>query len=44
MGWDEIIELVERAKVGDRAAYGELVERFQGSVYAMALARVRNPL
>ena len=44
MSWIEIIELVERAKAGDRAAYGELVTRFQGSVYAMALARVRDPL
>ena len=44
MSWTEIIHLVERAQVGDREAYGELVERFQGSVYAMALARVRNPL
>ncbi|MBN9524159.1 sigma-70 family RNA polymerase sigma factor [bacterium] len=44
MSWNEITVLVERAKTGDRAAYGELVTRFQGSVYAMALARVRNPL
>ena len=44
MGWTEIIHLVERAQIGDREAYGELVTRFQGSVYAMALARVRNPL
>ena len=44
MSWSEITVLVERAKTGDRAAYGELVTRFQGSVYAMALARVRNPL
>jgi RNA polymerase sigma-70 factor (ECF subfamily) len=44
MSWTEIIHLVERAQVGDREAYGELVERFQGSVYAMALARVRDPL
>jgi RNA polymerase sigma-70 factor (ECF subfamily) len=43
MSWNEITVLVERAKTGDRAAYGELVTRFQGSVYAMALARVRNP-
>ena len=28
---------------GDRAAYGELVTRFQPSVYAVALARLRNP-
>ena len=44
MSWNEITILVEQAKTGDRAAYGELVTRFQGSVYAMALARVRNPL
>jgi RNA polymerase sigma-70 factor (ECF subfamily) len=39
----EIIELVERARAGDRVAYGELVERFQPTVYAVALARLRNP-
>ncbi|MDB5306605.1 MAG: sigW 14 [Gemmataceae bacterium] len=44
MSWTEITVLVERAKVGDREAYGELVVRFQNSVYAMALARVRDPL
>ena len=44
MSWTEITLLVERAKVGDREAYGELVVRFQGSVFAMALARVRDPL
>ncbi len=44
MSWTEITILVDRAKTGDREAYGELVTRFQGSVYAMALARVRNPL
>ena len=44
MSWNEVNVLVERAKTGDRAAYGELVTRFEGSVYAMALARVRNPL
>jgi RNA polymerase sigma-70 factor (ECF subfamily) len=44
MSWAEIIVLVERAQGGDRAAFGELVERFQGSVYGMALARVRDPL
>src|SRR5215211_8012067 len=44
MSWNEVIELVERAKTGDREAYGELVVRFQNSVYAMALARVRDPL
>jgi RNA polymerase sigma-70 factor (ECF subfamily) len=44
MSWTEIILLIERAQGGDRQAYGELVKRFQGSVYAMALARVRDPL
>jgi RNA polymerase sigma-70 factor (ECF subfamily) len=44
MSWTEITVLVERAKLGDREAYGELVVRFQSSVYAMALARVRDPL
>ena len=44
MSWNEITVLVEKAKTGDRAAYGELVVRFQNSVYAMALARVRDPL
>jgi RNA polymerase sigma-70 factor (ECF subfamily) len=44
MSWQEITELVERARAGDRAAYGELVERFQPTVYALALARLRNPV
>jgi len=44
MSWTEITILVDKAKLGDRAAYGELVTRFQSSVYAMALARVRDPL
>src|SRR3954465_11052071 len=39
----EVLDLVERARGGDRAAYGELVTRFQSSVYAVALARLRNP-
>ena len=39
----EIIELVGRAQAGDRSAYGELAERFQPTVYAVALARLRNP-
>jgi RNA polymerase sigma-70 factor (ECF subfamily) len=43
MTWNEISELVERARAGDRRAYGELVERFQPTVYAVALARLRNP-
>jgi RNA polymerase sigma-70 factor (ECF subfamily) len=44
MSWSEITVLVERAKTGDREAYGELVIRFQNNVYAMALSRVRDPL
>ncbi len=40
---NEITEIVLRAQTGDRAAYGELVERFQPTVYAVALARLRNP-
>jgi len=43
MIWNEIAILVERAREGDRAAYGELIERFRPTVYAVALARLRNP-
>jgi RNA polymerase sigma-70 factor (ECF subfamily) len=43
MNWNEIAELVERARAGDRRAYGALVERFQPTVYAIALTRLRNP-
>jgi RNA polymerase sigma-70 factor (ECF subfamily) len=43
MTWSEVKTLVEKAQTGDRAAYGELVERFQPTVYAVALARLRNP-
>ncbi len=43
MSWNEVTELVERARAGDRSAYGELVERFQPTVYAVALSRLRNP-
>src|SRR5205823_14060902 len=43
MIWSEVTEVVERAREGDRSAYGELVERFQPTVYALALARLRNP-
>src|SRR5437870_3318794 len=35
--------LIDRARDGDRAAFGELIERFQPTVYAVALARLRNP-
>ena len=43
MSWTEITVLVDKAKTGDREAFGELVVRFEKSVYAMALTRVRNP-
>src|SRR5260370_41368805 len=39
----ELMPIVLRARDGDRTAYGELVERFQSTVYAVALARLRNP-
>ena len=39
----ELMPVVLRARDGDRSAYGELVERFQSTVYAVALARLRNP-
>ncbi len=42
MIWNETATLVERARAGDRIAYGELVERFQPTVYALALSRLRN--
>jgi RNA polymerase sigma-70 factor (ECF subfamily) len=42
MCWTEVTELVRRAQAGDRAAFGELVTRFDGAVFAMALARVRD--
>jgi len=43
MNGDEIKELVERAQAGERQAFGLLIERFQATVYAVALARLRNP-
>ncbi len=42
MSWDEILPLIERAQTGDRQAFGELVQRFQPAVYAVALARLRD--
>jgi RNA polymerase sigma-70 factor (ECF subfamily) len=41
--WNEITILVEKARAGDRAAFGALIERFQPTVYAVALRRLRNP-
>src|SRR5439155_21598040 len=42
MSWDEVELLVHQAQGGDRAAYGELVARFQNAVFAVALTRVRD--
>jgi RNA polymerase sigma-70 factor (ECF subfamily) len=42
MSWNEITILIEQARAGDRQAFGELVERFQPAVYAVALARLRD--
>jgi RNA polymerase sigma-70 factor (ECF subfamily) len=39
----DLTTIVERARNGDRAAYGELIGRFQSTVYAIGLARLRNP-
>src|SRR5437868_11903668 len=43
MIWNDLTSVVIRARAGDRLAYGNLIERFQPTVYAMALARLRNP-
>jgi RNA polymerase sigma-70 factor (ECF subfamily) len=42
MTWNEILLIIERARLGDREAFGELVQRFQPAVYAVALARLRD--
>jgi len=39
---EEVIQLVQRAQTGDRWAFGELVNRFESSVFAVALRRLRN--
>jgi RNA polymerase sigma-70 factor (ECF subfamily) len=43
MSWIDIATLVQEAIRGDRAAYGEIVTRFESTVYAVALSRLRNP-
>lgn len=40
MCWIEVEELVGRAQAGDRVAFGELVTRFQGAVFAAAMTRL----
>jgi len=38
----DLRELVLEAQAGDRAAFGQLVERFERAVYAMAMRRLGN--
>jgi len=42
MNWEEIILLIEKARAGDSAAFGVLVEKFHPAVFAVALARLRD--
>lgn len=40
----EVTRLVRAAKAGDRAAFGELVRRFEGAVYAISLRKLGRPV
>jgi RNA polymerase sigma-70 factor (ECF subfamily) len=40
--WSATAKLVRHAQQGDRDAYGSLIERFQPTVYAIALGRLGN--
>jgi RNA polymerase sigma-70 factor (ECF subfamily) len=42
MCWSEVNELVRLAQAGDRVAFGDLVTRFQGAVFAAALTKLRD--
>ena len=41
--WSELAERVTRAQLGDRDAFGELVEQFERTVHAICLRRLGNP-
>lgn len=38
----ELVALVDKARQGDRMAYGAIVERFQGYVFSLAMNRLRD--
>lgn len=42
MSEDRITQLVQMAQSGDRQAFGDLAERFEPTVFAIALRRLRN--
>ncbi len=42
MCWSEVEELVRLAQAGDRVAFGDLVTRFQGAVFAAALTKLHD--
>ena len=42
MIFNDVLPLIERARTGDRQAFGALVLRFQPAVYSVALARLRD--
>lgn len=42
-GWNDVAVLVERAQLGDREAFGQLVEQFQRTVYSVCLRQLGNP-
>jgi RNA polymerase sigma-70 factor (ECF subfamily) len=42
MSFNDLTILVERAKAGDRAAFGTIFDRFQTEVFGVAMARLRN--